>query len=178
MNLEAEIRDLAARRDIQKAIFAYMRGQDRLDHDLQMTAFHTDSDVDCGLLRGGPKAYTDFAQGFLAGMGGSQHLVGQIDLEVDAEAGTGSGEVYFFAWHRQFEDGEEYDLFMAGRYIDEYTYKNGKWAIQRRRELIDWARKDAPSDAFMAGMPLIHLPGRNGADFSQTLDWASGTSGR
>lgn len=178
MNLEAEIRDLAARRDIHKAIFAYMRGQDRLDHDLQMTAFHTDSDVDCGLLRGGPKAYTDFAQGFLAGMGGSQHLVGQIDLEVDAEAGTGSGEVYFFAWHRQFEDGEEFDLFMAGRYIDEYTYKDGKWAIQRRRELIDWARKDAPSDAFMAGMPLIHLPGRNGADFSQTLDWASGTSGR
>lgn len=178
MNLEAEIRDLAARRDIHKAIFAYMRGQDRLDHDLQMTAFHTDSDVDCGLLRGGPKAYTDFAQAFLAGMGGSQHLVGQIDLEVDAEAGTGSGEVYFFAWHRQFEDGEEFDLFMAGRYIDEYTYKDGKWAIQRRRELIDWARKDAPSDAFMAGMPLIHLPGRNGADFSQTLDWASGTSGR
>lgn len=178
MNIEAEIRDLAARRDIQKAIFNYMRGQDRLDHALQMTAFHTDSDVDCGLLRGGPQAYTDFAQGFLATMKGSQHLVGQMDIDVDAEAGTGSGEIYFFAWHRLIEDGKDFDLFMAGRYIDEYSFKDGKWAIQRRREIIDWARKDTPSDAFMEGMPLVHLPGRNGADFSQTLDWASGTSGR
>ncbi|MEC3910990.1 hypothetical protein U5A82_11060 [Sphingobium sp. CR2-8] len=100
MNLEAEMRDLAARRDIQKAIFDYMRRQDRLDPDLQMRALHADSDVDCGLLRGGPEAH------------------------------------------------------------------------------IDWARKDAPSDAFMAGMPLIHLPGRRGTDFSQTRDRASGISGR
>lgn len=178
MNLEAEIRDLAARRDIQKAIFNYMRGQDRLDHALQMSAFHDDSDVDCGLLRGGPKAYTDFAQGFLEEMSGCQHLLGQMDIDVDAEAGTGSGEIYFFAWHRLLEDGAEYDLFMAGRYIDEYSYKNGKWAIQRRREIIDWGRKDSPSDGFMADMPLVHLSGRKGSDFSQQLDWASGTSGR
>lgn len=178
MNLEAEVRDLAARRDIQQAIFNYMRGQDRLDPALQMTAFHADSDVDCGLLRGDPKAYTDFAQGFLAGMGGSQHLVGQMDIIVDAAAGTGSGEIYFFAWHRMHDEGQDYDLFMAGRYIDDYAYKDGKWAIQRRRELIDWARKDKPSDAFMADMPLIHLPGRQGQDFSERRDWASGTSGR
>ena len=178
MDMEAEIRDLTARRDIQKALFAYMRGQDRLDHALQMTAFHDDADVDCGLLRGGPQAYTDFAQGFLASMRGSQHLIGQMDLTIDAEAGTGSGEIYFFAWHRLIEGEEEYDLFMAGRYIDDYACKAGKWAIQRRRELIDWARRDKPSDSFMADMPLVHLPGPIGQDFSQTRDWASGTSGR
>jgi hypothetical protein len=178
MNLEAEIRDLAARRDIQKAVFAYMRGQDRLDHALQMTAFHDDADVDCGLVRGDPQAYTDFAQGFLATMKGSQHLIGQMDIEVDADAGTASGEIYFFAWHRLVEENGDFDLFMAGRYIDDYTCKDGKWAIQRRRELIDWARKDEPSDSFMEGMPLVHLPGPRGQDFSQTRDWASGTSGR
>jgi hypothetical protein len=178
MNIETEIRDLAARRDIGKAIFAYMRGQDRLDPALQRSSFHDDADVDCGLLRGGPDAYTDFAQGFLADLVGSQHVVGQVDLEVDATAGTASGEVYFFAWHRLIEDGAPKDLLMAGRYIDEYSCRNGKWAIQRRRELIDWARKDPATDAILADMPLIHLSGRAGRDFSQTLDWESGTSGR
>lgn len=178
MDLEPEVRDLAARRDIQQAVFNYMRGQDRLDPALQLAAFHDDADVDCGLLRGGPRAYTDFAQGFLATMTGSQHLIGQMDLNIDAEAGTGTGEIYFFAWHRTVEEGAELDLFMAGRYIDEYRLKAGKWAIQRRRELIDWARKEPAADAILSEVPLIHLSGRNGADFSQTRDWTAGTSGR
>lgn len=178
MDMEREVRDLVARRDITRAIHAYMRGQDRLDHGLQLSSFHADADVDCGLLRGDAKAYTDFAQGFLANLEGSQHILGQIDLDVDADGGTATGEVYFFAWHRLIEEGEPYDLLMAGRYIDEYSHRDGRWAIQRRRELIDWARKDPASDGILQDMPLIHLSGRSGADFSQTRDWASGTSGR
>lgn len=177
-SLESTVRDLAARRDITQAIQNYMRGQDRLDHALQMTSFHDDADVDCGLLRGGPKDYTDFAQGFLANLEGSQHILGQIDLNIDIDAGTATGEVYFFAWHRLIEEGEAKDLLMAGRYIDNYSCKNAKWAIQRRRELIDWARKDPATDAILGEMTAIHLSGRKGTDFSQTRDWASGTSGR
>ena len=178
MDMERELRDLAARRDIMKAICNYMRGQDRLDHGLQLSAFHEDADVDCGLLRGGPKAYTDFAQGFLADLEASQHIVGQVDLDVDIDAETATGEVYFFAWHRIIEDEEHKDLLMAGRYIDDYSCKNGKWAIQRRRELIDWARKEPATDDILGEMTAIHLSGRKGSDFSQTRDWASGTSGR
>ncbi|TNE42711.1 MAG: nuclear transport factor 2 family protein [Sphingomonadales bacterium] len=178
MDMERELRDLIARRDISKAIHAYMRGQDRLDHALQLSAFHPDADVDCGLLRGDAKAYTDFAQGFLANLEGSQHILGQIDMDIDCDAGTGRGEVYFFAWHRLLEDGVSYDLIMAGRYIDEYSFEDRRWAIKRRRELIDWARKDSASDDMLREMTQIHLSGRNGNDFSQTRDWASGISGR
>ncbi|AUW58940.1 nuclear transport factor 2 family protein [Sphingobium sp. SCG-1] len=178
IDLEREVRDLLARRDITQAIHDYMRGQDRLDRDVQLRSFHADADVDCGLLRGGPEAYTDFAQGFLANLESSQHLLGQIDLNVDIDEGTASGEVYFFAWHRTNDNDEAKDLFMAGRYIDEYACKDGKWAIQRRRELIDWARHDPASDSILHEMTAIHLSGRHGEDFSQTRDWTSGTSGR
>ena len=171
MDLEAEIRDLAARRDIKRALMAYMRGQDRLDADLQRSAFHDDADVDCGLLRGGPADYTDFAQGLLGEMEGSQHLIGQVDISVDGD--RAHGEVYFIAWHRLVEEGEPYDLLMAGRYIDEYACRDGRWAIVKRREIVDWGRKDKVSDGFMADMPLLHLSGRRGGDFSQTRDWNS-----
>lgn len=171
MELEREIRDLAARRDIHRAIMRYMRGQDRLDPALQRSAFHDDADVDCGLYRGGPDGYTEFAQGTLAGFGASQHLIGQVDLEVDAEAGQATGEVYFLAWHRQIDGDAPRDLLMAGRYIDEYSCKDGRWAIQRRRELIDWTRLDPAADQIMASFPDMHLGARRGADFSQTRDW-------
>ena len=175
MDIEAEVRDLAARRDIKRAIMAYMRGQDRLDAELQLTAFHEDADVDCGLLRGTREEFTEFAQNFLAEMEASQHLIGQVDITIDGD--QADGEVYFLAWHRVVEEGERLDLLMAGRYIDEYACRDGRWAIVRRREIIDWARKDKASDAFMAQMPLLHLAGRRGADFSQNRDWSSRQTG-
>ena len=64
--LRAEVADLAARRDIHKALNAYMRGQDRLLPELQRSAFHEDGWVDCGLYAGRARDFVDFAQGFLA----------------------------------------------------------------------------------------------------------------
>ena len=85
-------------------------------------------------------------------------------------AGKISGEVYFYAWHRTMEEGEPKDLVVAGRYVDEYTCKNGEWRISRRREIVDWARTDPAADGFLSGNPLVR-PGRRGTDFSQTRDW-------
>ncbi|WP_159983653.1 MULTISPECIES: nuclear transport factor 2 family protein [unclassified Novosphingobium] len=157
MDVGTEIRDLAARRD----------------RKLQLSAFHDDADVDCDLLRGWRAEFTDFAQGFPGNMLGSQHLIGQVDINIEGD--HGSGEVYFFAFHRVSEDGEQYDLFMAGRYIDEYALQDARWAILKRREIIDWARKDKSSDDFISKMPLLHLAGRRGADFSETRDWTDGS---
>lgn len=167
-DFEAEVRDLAARRDIHDAVCRYMRGQDRLDPVLHRSAFHDDAWVDCGLMNGTADEFVAFAQGFLADLESSQHIIGQVQIAVDGD--RASGEVYFYAWHRIREDGRPKDLIVAGRYIDEYACRDGDWRITRRRELVDWARTDDAADGFLAANPVI--PGaRRGHDFSQTRDW-------
>lgn len=168
-DLEAEVRDLAARRDIQKALMRYMRGQDRLDRELHLSAFHEDAYVDCGMMAGTASEFVDFAQNFLADLGGSQHLIGQIDLDVSGD--TATGEVYFCAWHRLTIDGVDNDLFVAGRYVDDYACRNGEWRILRRREIIDWARTDPATDHFLAAHPEVPRGDRHGQDFSQMRNW-------
>jgi hypothetical protein len=168
-SLEAEIRDLIARRDIEDALCRYMRGQDRLDPDLHRSAFHDDAYVDCGLMAGTADEFVSFAQGFLAEMEGSQHVIGQVQLDI--RGSEASGEVYFYAWHRVRENGETKDLSVAGRYIDEYACRNGEWRIVKRRELVDWARTDASADEFLINNPKIWRGLRRGLDFSQTRDW-------
>lgn len=168
-DLEAEVRDLAARRDIHKALANYMRGQDRLDVDLHLSAFHEDAYVDCGLMQGSAKEFVTFAQGFLSDLEGSQHIIGQVDIDIKGDAA--SGEVYFYAWHRIQENNVPKDLIVAGRYIDEYACRNGQWRIMRRRELIDWARTDPASDDFLNQHPILPRGGRRGTDFSQTRQW-------
>lgn len=171
-DLEAEVRDLAARRDINGAVQRYMRGLDRLDPELQRSAFHDDAFVDAGLSAGGPDDFVAFCQEFLATMGGTHHLLGQVQIEMTGPD-TASGECYFQAWHESFgEDGASRDLFIAGRYVDEYACRDGEWRIAKRRLITDWVT-DTPADHSFFENPGIHRGARRGEDFSQTRDWPS-----
>ncbi|WP_185267100.1 nuclear transport factor 2 family protein [Halopseudomonas xiamenensis] len=158
---ESVLEQLVAERGIRQAINRYMRGQDRLLPELQMSAFHEDAWVDCGLFAGPAAEFVGFAQGFLGDCDGSQHLIGQVDIEVSGD--TAQGEVYFLAQHRITEDGEKKDLFVAGRYQDQYQCRDGRWAIIQRKEIVDWARTDAAADSFLAQQPSLHLA-RRGVD--------------
>ena len=171
-DLEAEVRDLAAHRDIHDAVCRYMRGQDRLDPVLHRSAFHDDAWVDCGLVNGTADEFVAFAQGFPADTKGSQHFMGQAQIDVRGD--RASGEVYFIASHRIVEIGEEKDLFVAGRYIDEYARKNGEWRLSKRRLITDWVRTDPADSAFIKANPTMILAGRRGTDFSQTRGWPPG----
>jgi hypothetical protein len=169
-DLEAEIRDLAARRDITDAVQRYMRGLDRLDPELQRTAFHDDAYVDCGLMAGPVDDFIRFAQGFLGDLEATHHFLGQIQITVNGE--TAGGECYFQAWHgTRDESGNPRDLFISGRYIDEYACNNGAWRIAKRLLVTDWVKDDPADHSFFAQNPTTNRGRRRGEDFSQTRDW-------
>ncbi len=174
-DLSAEIRDLAARRDITDAVHRYMRGLDRLDRDCVLSAFHATAYVDCGLMAGNPQEFADFALGFLADMEATHHSLGQVRIEMaggDAATGRASGESYFRAFHDvRSETGEVRDLIIAGRYIDEFTRENGEWRIACRRLVTDWVTDNPGSRAFFTDNPDAPRGARRGEDFSQTRDW-------
>ena len=159
--LRAEVADLAARRDIGRALNDYMRAQDRLLPALHLGAFHADAWVDCGLYAGPAAGFVEFAQGFLADCESSQHLIGQADIRVDGN--RASGEVYFIAQHRTTQNGEKYDLIVAGRYQDRYENRGDGWKIARRKEVVDWARSDPVADSFLREQTALHL-GRRGEE--------------
>ena len=43
------------------------------------------------------------------------------------------------------------DVVIAGRYIDRYEKREGIWKFAYRSEVVDWARDDPATDAFMEG---------------------------
>lgn len=156
--LRAEVADLTARRDIHLALNNYMRGQDRLLPEVQRLAFHDDAWIDCGLFAGKAAEFIDFAQGFLANCDACQHLIGQVDIQVEGHKAR--GEVYFIAFHRITEGDSKSDLFVAGRYHDEYENRGQGWKISRRKEVVDWARTDTAADSFLKEQTALHLAGR------------------
>ncbi|EQB18733.1 nuclear transport factor 2 family protein [Novosphingobium lindaniclasticum] len=169
----AELRDLAARRDIAEAAQRYVRGLDRLDAALQRRAFHDDAVIDCGLMKGTADEFVDFCQDFLGTMEASHHLLGQHRIEVSGDSAR--GEVYFQAWHGvRDEAGGVRDLFIAGRYLDEYACRDGEWRITARLLVTDWVKDDPGSLDFFAANPGAVRGGRRGADPSDIQAWQTG----
>lgn len=169
-DLESEVRDLAARRDITDAVHRYMRGADRMDADLQRSAFHADAFVDCGMMKGSVDEFMEFAQGMVSGFSATHHFLGQVRIAVDGD--RASGECYFQAWHdNRHEQDKPADLFVGGRYVDEYTCRDGEWRIAKRTIVTDWARSEPADHSFLEAAPNLVRGGRNGTDFSDTRDW-------
>jgi SnoaL-like domain len=169
-NLEAEIRELAARRDITNAVQRYMRALDRLDPILLRSAFHDDAYVDCGLMAGPADEFIIFAQSFLSDLEATHHFLGQVQITLQGE--KASGECYFQAWHgTRDEAGNPRDLFIAGRYVDEYACNNGEWRITKRMLITDWVKDGLADHSFYKANPSTNRSGRGGTDFSQTRNW-------
>jgi len=132
-----EIRDLSRR---------YMRGLDRLDMVLLASVFADDATVDYGFFQGSAQDFVGFAHGALKDHIANHHMIGQMLVDVDGD--TGVGEIYFQAYHRLMADGEEQELFIAGRYVDRYVRRHGAWKILFRSEVSDWTRTVPVADPF------------------------------
>lgn len=170
-DMEAAMRDYVARRDITDAVHRYMRGLDRLDAAMLRSAFHDDAYVETRVMQGSADAFTAFAQGHLAAMIASHHFLGQVRIDMhDGE--HASGECYFQAWHAiRDAQGEPRDLFIAGRYIDEYSCKNGAWRISRRKLVTDWIKNDRADHGYLENEKDSHIGRRRGTDFSDLRNW-------
>ena len=143
--------DVADRQEIADLSGTYMRGLDRLDRDALTSVFHEDAYTDYGFYQGGIKGFADMCMRALQSHLANHHMLGQINIELDGD--TAYGEVYFQAFHRIVKDGEERDLFIAGRYVDRYERRSGVWKIAYRSEVNDWAREDPATDGYFAAQP-------------------------
>ena len=156
---------LLAKQEIYELSCRYMRGLDRLDRELLRSVFHPDATVDYGFFKGSSARFVDFAYDALKDHLANHHMIGQVLIELAGE--QAQGEVYFQAFHRVVEEGNEQDLFISGRYLDRYERRDGTWKLAFRSEVNDWASTRPAADQFFAATPTS-LRGARGAD-----DWSN-----
>ncbi len=152
------------REEIRELSRRYMRGLDRLDGELLGSVFAADATVDYGFFQGSGADFVEFALGVLKDHDANHHFIGQMMIDVDGDEAV--GEIYFQAYHRVHQDGEAKDLFIAGRYLDRYQRRDGRWRISFRSEVNDWARTDPAADEALTGNPASIIGKRAPDDYS------------
>ena len=162
---DTRLNDFLDREEIRDLSRRYMRGLDRLDMELLASVFSDDATVDYGFFQGSAADFVGFAHRALRDHLANHHMIGQMLIDVDGDEAV--GEIYFQAFHRIVEAGQEQDLFIAGRYVDRYRRKDGRWRIVFRSEVNDWARTDPAADGALTGNPASLRGERAPTDYSE-----------
>lgn len=152
------------------------RAIDRCDAEMFAGLFHPDATDDHGIFVGTAKDFIVWVMPLLATMKRTQHIIGQVLIEVDGD--HAAGESYFIAHHAI--NGEDGEIFMiaAGRYLDRFERRDGTWKIAHRQAVYDWNSvapltdgydRDNPGPMAMgvrgeADISYAHLAGRGRPD--------------
>lgn len=130
---------IADRLAITDQIYRYCRAMDRMDHDLGYSIWHADGTADYGEANfiGSGRDFIDHVNRQHAHLAAHSHQVTNVLIEVDGD-GAGS-ESYCIATLQMQRGDKRMRMLVHSRYIDRWSKRDGRWAIDHRIALMDLA---------------------------------------
>lgn len=163
------LREMADRQAITDQIYRYCRAMDRIDAELGYTVFHEDATADYGaeVYQGDGRGFIDFVCNQHRSALVHAHQVTNVLIELDGE--RAASEAYVFSDLRAGQAPQVKQITTWGRYLDQWSKRDGRWAIDKRIAVRDFAEiRDA------SPMPLPERGRRDRSDPSYAiLDSAS-----
>jgi hypothetical protein len=181
-DMEAKLRELIDRQEIEQVLKLYCRAIDRCDLELLKTIYHPDGTDDHGSFSGNAHEFAEFIiptlrTVILDGI----HTVTHCTIDVDGDFAT--SESYYWAY-QQTQGGEEFvtgyfgptyaakckadgtldgkhDYYCGGRYIDLFERRDGQWKVLRRKITNEWNDcRPTTRITTEGGVADFNLPGR------------------
>jgi hypothetical protein len=124
---------LTAKQDITEAIYKYCKSMDKIDRALGLSLWHADGTVDYGELFPG-KTGADFiawVSDVHETMVKTSHQM--TNILIDLTGDTATSESWVTAVLRMEVEGVMIDRVIRGRYLDRWSKREGRWALDHRK---------------------------------------------
>jgi hypothetical protein len=137
MSNESTLREVADRQAITDQIYRYCRAMDRIDHELGYSIWHDDGTADYGtdVFVGSGRDFIDFVCVQHGHVLVHSHQVTNIVIELDGD--KASSEAYVTARLRMDRGGKLLQMVVLSRYLDQWSKRAGRWAIDHRQTVMD-----------------------------------------
>lgn len=160
--------DAADKIAIAEQLANYARAMDRIDHELGYAVWHADGTARYGeMFDGTGRGFVDWVCGTHAQMIAHVHRITNVLVTLDGD--RASSEAYVHATLRFEQEGVLRQGTAYGRYLDRWSRRDGRWAIDHREYVQDidelrdagpplvgsWGRRDRedPSYAILESKP-------------------------
>lgn len=165
---EAALEELLAKQAITELLYKYPRALDRLDRELLTSLAHPEATVKFGNWNFKDwKAYVDFMMKAHADMDGNEHRITNILIEVrgDKAVSESTGTATLLVKAEKKPDTYE-ERWMHSRYLDRWSKRGGRWALDSRITLTDYRRiKFLTADDVKANYQTGARSGRDDASY-------------
>jgi hypothetical protein len=150
------VRDLADRQAITDLIYRYCRSMDRIDVELGYSIWHDDAVADYGaeVYQGSGRGFIDFVCEQHRGTLTHVHQVTNILIDLDGD--RAGSESYVVSDLRAGRGEQVKQITTWGRYIDQWSRRNGRWGIDKRIAIRDFSE--------MRDVTPMPLPARGARD--------------
>lgn len=134
---EQLLREIADRQAITDIVHRYGRAMDRMDLELGYSVWHDDGTADYGAVyQGSGRGFVDAAWQMHQHLVVTQHMIGNILIHLDGDR-AGSESYFHGSMRMQGPDGFQH-MAAWGRYVDRWSRREGRWAIDHRIAIIDF----------------------------------------
>jgi hypothetical protein len=159
-----DLQTLLAKQAITEQLYNYCRSFDRLDDALALSVWHEDGTVQ--YANGPVQALTEYlppSTGYRSTLLNCSHQISNILIKVRADKAI--SEAYVTASLQEQPDANKQmaENLYRGRYIDQWSFRGGKWAIEHRQFLPDSFTRIEFTNAF-AGSTFLEMAKRDKTD--------------
>ena len=129
--------NIADRMAISDVIHRYCRAMDRIDVELGHSVWHADGKADYGAIyRGGGRGFVDWMCGVHRSMLALSHRVTNLLITLDGD--RAGSESCVIATLRRMDGNRLLQTTAWGRYLDRWSRREGRWAIDHRTYVHDF----------------------------------------
>ena len=129
-------REIADRLEITHQIYAHCRSVDRLDVPLGHGVFHEDSHAIFPTYEGPGRGWIDAVCIAHLDFLHHSHQVTNVLIELDGD--KAGSEAYVTAKLRQHDGERLMEREICARYVDRWSRRDGRWAIDHRHCVVDF----------------------------------------
>jgi hypothetical protein len=137
--VEPALQELLDKQALTELVATYCRGVDRIDRELLATIYHPDALIEHGPYSGGPGGFIDyvFAESAAARADDTVHTVLTPLFEIKGDVAYGETRFLALLATNDADRGQVSLVRAAGRYVDRYERRDGRWGIVHRRTVRD-----------------------------------------
>ena len=130
---------LIAREAIRDVLIQYCRAMDRMDRELALSVWHEDGTCNyVDLFEGSAAGWVDRVWKIHSKMFRHSHQIANPLIEIDGDRAASETYVTAALWRPPTEAPTE--ITSRGRYLDRWSFRQGRWAIDHRLYLNDLTR--------------------------------------
>ena len=134
--------ELAAREAIRQQLHNYCRAMDRRDDELGYSVWHEHGTADFGpeIFQGRGRDFVDQVSRNHLRRTVHSHQITTIGIEVNGDVAV--SEAYATIRLRTHREGRCTEELYVGRYLDRWSFRDGRWAIDHRIWVLDFEEID------------------------------------